>query len=392
MAVEKRRQVSGVRRQAEKRAQCRVAPGARDGSALIVVLWVIGLLSVLVASLTFDAHVESYITRYYRNRSKATHLARSGTAVAELLMHESRKIGAGQTEAEDPDDRWFDSAKRLKDGLALRGGSRVVEQLGDGEIRLEIVPDPGRRNINKLREEDWERIFETADIPEEYWPTLIDSFYDWTDKDDTARLDGAETEDHYATLETPYEAKNGPLDTVGELLLVRGFTRSILYGGVLNPESEDNEPIVSTGIADMLTTYGDKNGRVNVNAASMRVLMTLPGVDEIVAGAILEEREGLAAEGDPAEDTSFRDVNDLFARIPGLDPGIKNYVTTDSTIYRIRSVGDVHGVEREVGCIAKYENGKLTILRWWEDMPPEVPAAQPPAPPDSAEPAGELNT
>ena len=374
--------MSGVRCQAWKGARSRAASSSRDGSALIVVLWTIGLLSVLVASLTFDAHVESHITRYYRNRSKATYLARSGTEVAELLMHESRKIGSNQTEPEDEDDRWFDHAKRLKEGLALRGGARVVEELGEGEIRLDIVPDPARRNINKLREEDWERIFEVAGIPEEYWPTLVESFYDWTDKDDTARLDGAETQDYYAALDTPYEAKNGPLDTVGELLLVRGFTRPVLYGGVLNPDSGDDEPIVTTGIADLLTTYGDKNGKVNVNAAPMRVLMTLPGIDEIVAGAIIEEREGLAAEEGNTEDTSFRNVNDVFARIPGLDPAVKNYITTDSTIYRIRSVGHVHGVERELGCIAKYERNRMTILRWWEDTPPEVLLDEPQSVPE----------
>jgi len=360
--------------------------GSRGGSALIVVLWVLGLLSALVASFTFDAYVESRITRYYRNRSKATWLARTGTDIAELLMQTSREIPANRTEPDDPDDRWFVHAKRLKEGLALEGEATVVEPLGDGEIHLEIVPDPSRWNINKLKEEDWERIFEVAGIPEEYWPTLVESFLDWVDGDETARLDGAETEDYYATLDPPYEAKNGPLDTVGELLLVRGFNKAILEGGVLNPENEDEEPIVTTGIADLLTTYGDKDGKVNVNAATMRVLMTLPGVDEIVAGAIIEEREGLGLEEGSTEDTSFRNVNDLFSRIPGLDPALKNYVTVESTVYRVRSVGRVHDVEREVGCIAKFERGHMTILRWWEDMPPEpMGEREPPEEPDDEE-------
>ena len=58
----------------------------RQGSALILVLWVLGLLSMLVASFAFEAHIESRLTSFYRDRTKADFLARSGLDVAELLV------------------------------------------------------------------------------------------------------------------------------------------------------------------------------------------------------------------------------------------------------------------------------------------------------------------
>jgi len=333
------------------------------GSALIVVLWVVCLLSILVGSFAFDAHVEARITSYLRKRTKAEWLARSGLEVATLLMIESTEIKGSKTVTEkDKDDRWYDPAKRLSEGLAIRG---LREKLGEGEIELDIVPEPARRNVNRLGEKDWERILEVGGVPEEMWDELIDCALDWIDPDETPRANGAETDNYYGTLEQPYHAKNGPLDTVGELLLVKGFNRTILYGGTIKTgDDEEEEPIRISGIDDLLTTYGD--GKVNVNAASHRVLMTLPEADEMVADAIIEEREGWVNENGERENTSFKDPGDLFNRVPEISPAARALVSTDSAVYRISSSGVVHGVRRQVWCIAEYANKNLTILRWRE--------------------------
>ena len=367
----------GIGRPHEQRA---ASSAPRGGSALIVVLWVIGLLAMMISTLAFDAHIEARITSYYRKRLKAEYLARSGIEIAELLLAKRATIKAN-TEAEE-DDRWFDTAKRLKKG-AVRG---LVEKLGDGTITLDIVPEPSRRNINKLApggqgkgagneiEDNLARILEVGGVTEDLdmWPELVDSFMDWTDNEKPAqtRTDGAETEDYYDTLEPPYQAKNGPLDTVGELLLVKGFDRAIVYGGVIETGFDGEEPLRIPGIIDLLTTYGD--GKVNVNAASQRVLMTLPETDDILAGAIVEAREaptdgmsGGAGEGE--EDYSFENMNDLFGRIPDLDPAVRKYVTFSSSIFRITSTGTVGGVTRKVWCIAQYAGGGMKFLRWREE-------------------------
>lgn len=341
----------------------------RDGSALIVVLWVVGLLSMLIGSFAFDAHVESRITSYYKKRTKAEYLAKSGIEIAEMLMAGSAEIKKDQKKTEEfEDDQWFEAKKRLKTGASLMG---IEQELGDGKIILDIIPEPARRNVNMLKDDDWERVLEVGGVPEELWPELIDSFNDWTDKDDDPRMDGAETEDYYETLEPPYRADNDVLDTVEELLLVKGFTKTILFGGSLRVLEED-EPVIISGIADLLTTYGD--GKVNVNAAPMRVLMTLPLGDEaeLVARAIIEEREGEGwidntGSDEEEEDYSFKSIGDFSSRVPDAPAEVRNYLSVDSKTYRIKSIGDVHGVKRTVWCIVRYANKSLTILRWREE-------------------------
>ena len=96
----------------------------REGSALIVALWVVGLLSMLVTCFAFDAHIESRITSYYRKRRKAEYLARSGIEIAELLMNKSEEMQKNKSTDEDEQDQWHDEAKRLAEGLAVRGFRR----------------------------------------------------------------------------------------------------------------------------------------------------------------------------------------------------------------------------------------------------------------------------
>lgn len=337
----------------------------RDGSALIVVIWVVGLLSILLASFAFDAHVEARIVSFYRKRAQAEYLARSGIEVAKMLMVKSREVSEND---EDPDDAWLGPAKELKKGQI----SGLKADLGEGSVTLTIVPEPGRRNINSLGESDErieqniERILEVGGIPEELWPVLIESFLDWIDGNTNPRVDGAETEDYYETLSPPYRAKNGPLDTVGELLLIRGWTREVLYGGRVPLTEGDDEGVPVSGVADLLTTYG--KGKVNINAASERVLRTLPGVDAMVSGAIREER-GDFINVDAGEETDpFESVADLSARLPDLDAGLSDYIEFDSSVYRISSIGNYQDVEREVWLIAEYNSGDeaLDIKRWRE--------------------------
>jgi len=110
---------------------------------------------------------------------------------------------------------------------------------------------------------------------------------DWMDPDDTPRPSGAENE-YYSILATPYRCKNGPLDSLEELLLVRGVTPLLLFGndrnrnGVLDKEEMgDGIDGHDQGWSAYLTVYSreanaDSTGvaRLNVNGQDLSVLPT----------------------------------------------------------------------------------------------------------------------
>ena len=348
--------------------------GKRKGSALILVLLVIVMLSMLVGSFGFEAHLEGRYAAYARDRVKATQIAQSGMVLAEMLM--ARQAGAASATPSE-EDRWFDAIERLRFGQSVEG---LVEPLGDGFIILDIMPEPGRLNVNLLTADDWETLLGNIGVPEIYRQEIIDPIMDWLDSDDLSNPKGAETEDYYSRLDPPYRAKNGALDTVRELLLVKGFSEPLLTGGIFDPLSvdgdpalvspariksisfdDDEAPIYIAGIEHMLTTYGD--GKINIQSAPYDVLRTLPNVDEILAYAIMEEREAVLND----EPNPFRNVQDLFSRIDGLDPAIADRVTVNSQYYRVTATGRVGKVERRIWCIAFHDGEALRYLRWCEE-------------------------
>jgi len=85
---------------------------------------------------------------------------------------------------------------------------------------------------------------------------IADSILDWIDADDETREFGAES-DYYATLSPGYEPKNGPLDSIDELLLVQGMTASLLYGVDANRNfNADSMEPSSQSLVDVDNTDG----------------------------------------------------------------------------------------------------------------------------------------
>ena len=118
---------------------------------------------------------------------------------------------------------------------------------------------------------------------------VADAILDWIDEDSDARELGAEQE-YYTTLSTPYSPPNGPLQSVEELLLVRGVTPTLMFGadanrnGILDPDEQQRYGVTvetpgALGWAAYLTVHGaeankqrDGNFRINVNQDDMEVL------------------------------------------------------------------------------------------------------------------------
>ncbi len=129
---------------------------------------------------------------------------------------------------------------------------------------------------------------------------VADAILDWLDADDEPREFGAEIE-YYGTLDPPYAPKNGPLETIEELLLVRGVTPALLFGADTNrngiiddgetyPESLDSvdvtaslvdpsDPSMMRGWAAYLTLYGmelnvrpDGSAKIDLNSDDLETL------------------------------------------------------------------------------------------------------------------------
>lgn len=114
---------------------------------------------------------------------------------------------------------------------------------------------------------------------------LANALIDWMDADETPRQGGAES-DTYNGMQPPYYAKNGPFDTLEEMLLVQGMTWDQLYGTDLNRNgiqdaSEQQLGQFNLGLSAYLTVYSREqnvdsqgNPRIYVNDRNTQELYT----------------------------------------------------------------------------------------------------------------------
>ena len=330
-------------------------PGS-SGSALIAALWVVLLVSLLIATVAFDLHVETDVLSYYRKRVKAQYAAQSGMELAKLIMLKMEQATEDEVGIDDSEEQMLTAAWNLKRGVAIRGMTR---QIGEATLRLDVVPEEGRRNVNQLTDEDWEEILDQANVPQERWAEIIDCFMDWTDEDDLRRLHGAEADDPFY-VQRGYEPKNAPVDTVDELLLIKSFDEELLFG---SPSGTPPEEAIR-GIGYWLTAWS--HGRVNINTASREVLLTLPGLEDWAVDAILEQRlgpDGLAG----TRDDGFDSVEQAIA-LTGMTQALRDRLTvTDVHYLRVTSIGEMDGVMAAVWAVMRVDGNRLVPVYWREE-------------------------
>lgn len=122
---------------------------------------------------------------------------------------------------------------------------------------------------------------------------IADAILDWIDTDDIPREFGAEI-DEYSQMSPPYAPRNGPIETIEELLLVRGVTPEMLFGRDVNRNgfldvaeqnlpmamaSADGDPSMDLGWASMLTVFSQERNvnqqgvtRINLNGDDLQKL------------------------------------------------------------------------------------------------------------------------
>ena len=204
---------------------------ARRGIILVVVLVVVALLAL--AAYTFAGlMVTHYGAAKLSGRQLQTRaLVESGVEAVRLylMQDEAARDDAGG-HFNNPD--YFQGIPVLiHDDASQRANFTVlVPNLDDdgnlAGVRYGLEDESTRLNVNALVVAD--QIQENAGrdllmgLPG-MTEDVADAILDWMDEDDEAREYGAESS-YYQALKPPYSAKNGPLDTVEELLLVRGVT------------------------------------------------------------------------------------------------------------------------------------------------------------------------
>jgi len=253
----------------------------QNGIALMIVLWVLVLLIALATEFAFSMKMEVNTTRNYKEDTESYYLAKAGInlALAELIknvrfhsIHEEHgwimgkpvpEAGANSSPGQESADTEEEKEEEVQEFDIV---NRTDIELENGTITYTIRDENGKISINSASKDTLNKLLAYSGVSEKLdKDTISDSILDWIDTNKNHRLNGAE-DDYYRTQNPPYYAKNGKIETLNELLKIRGVTKEILYGS----EEEDGE---YKGIAQFLTVY--QYPSVNPNTASEEVLNIL---------------------------------------------------------------------------------------------------------------------
>ena len=318
----------------------------KKGVALLAVLGVITLLSFIVGSFAFESKLEAMLVSHKKKRFQAELLARSGIEYARAIL--DWRSRAKQLEIEDmPEDRdgFMQAALYTQRGLSTT--SEI--ELGNGRFSVTIESAESGRNVNTLTRGQWLDIFEMANVPSTDWDAMVDCLEDWKDGNDLHLLNGAESDDEFYE-DQGYPVKNGPLDSVEELLLIKNWGPDILYG---KPADETSDAIY--GIAEILTVWGD--GKVNLNTASTNLLLSFAEYEDWELAGVMEARAGEDGEQGTLDD-GIRNLEDV-----GADA---SKFKLQSKFVKVTSVGDAFGNRYQVECIILLKDRNSVVVYWNE--------------------------
>jgi type II secretory pathway component PulK len=236
----------------------------RRGVVLLAALVVIVLLS-LAAYQYSDLMLSEYKASVNAHKAaQAQRFADSGIHYAMAILSDPEQIEfiANGNILDNPDafrdvEVGGDSALRTSGRFSLMAPADPSD-VSPNQVRYGMGDEAGKINVNAVMKRDpkgdllYDMLLKLPNMQDE----IAAAVADWLDGDNTPRTNGAEN-DYYTGEAPPYRAKNGAIESLDELLWVKGITPGILYGDDLNHNGvqDDGEGAGAEGFSRGLSAY-----------------------------------------------------------------------------------------------------------------------------------------
>ncbi|HTD65084.1 MAG TPA: type II secretion system protein GspK [Candidatus Limnocylindria bacterium] len=310
------------------------------GIALIMVMMIVIVFAILAGGLAYSMKVETKLARNSSWDTELEWLGRSGIEFAKYVLSQSSK--GGQYDALN--QIWAGGTGETND--ALEGMSLTDNQLGHGTFSVKITDADRKFNINLavVAPDLVNQAMILMGVDAAEGPQIVAAISDWIDRDDQTRPGGGDTEsDYYMSLKPPYTAKNGFIDDLTELMMIKGISPAMYYGSGSGLATANNnagsqqfvraanrfnrrggeEPSYAVGFQDLFTAI---SGRfININTASATVLQLFPDLDGASAQAIIQRRAGPDGVEGNEDDMPFKGAGEV-GMVPGMAPEIAQYL------------------------------------------------------------------
>lgn len=298
--------------------------GNERGMVLLVVLLIITLLSVLLSEFSFSTLVDLRLAETFRDSTRGYYLARGGITLGTTLISQDKN---GYDAPNDPTEIWSQGLPSYP--------------VGGGYLSLSAEDLSGRLNLNRLfvngnvdaiNKDRFLALCDELGVAE--GDALVDALIDWLDNDDNEQPKGAESR-YYLGLQPPYPAKNGAIDTLEELGLIKGFDAETLKL-----------------LAPYIALFGSDN--VNVNSASRELLMAVMIAKQLAPADAQSAVDGIISQREQGAIKTAQELSDLATQF-GFTV---DRLAVDSSAFRIVADAEVNDGRRTITAVVDHD-GKL---------------------------------
>jgi general secretion pathway protein K len=312
------------------------AKRSEHGVALLVTMMALALMALLVMDFTSAASLGYRAAAGQANQLRAEYLARSAIGVGlSLLSEDARQDALSKTPHDGLDEQWAMPYPPVPLGGGVAQVS-IVDEARKIDINLLINPRTGQPNPIYLG--IIERLFTNIGVS----PALVPAIVDWLDPDSIESPGGAEA-DYYLTLIPPYEPRNGPMPTIGDLRMIKGVDDATFFR-----------------LQQFLTT--EPEPRVNINTAPPEVIAALlPQLSDNISMVkeIIQARTVQPF-------LMITDVGNL-AGLGDIATPLMRLITTRSAYFTLTGVGIFAGSrQRVIGTFRRNANGTAMLANWHE--------------------------
>lgn len=312
--------------------------------ALLAVLLGVALMTLIVVDFAMTSGLGFVSAANQANELRATYLARSGINVGLGLLAASARAQA-LAQAQTTNQTNPQTADTLNDPWAAPFPPMPLE---GGTVSLSIVDEDRKLNINSmvvngqpnaLAIQKMQRLFTVLDVD----VALVQAMVDWITPNGANSIGG----DYYLQLKPPYQPRYGPMPTLGDLQMVKGFNEAVF-----------------NRVSPFLTVISQNPNQVNVNTAPPQVLAALEPV-------LMEDQKLVMTIIDARAEQPFTNVNDVMnllniANQSGPN-GLSSDIVVKSGYFTINGMGTFAGARKIITATFQRQANGIGVLNAWRE-------------------------
>jgi general secretion pathway protein K len=320
------------------------------GMALLLTILVISLITVITLRFNMSMRTSMTSAANLQNAIDLDNMAKSVFNTARAVL----SVDAAESSFDTLHEGWANLAAATPYFAYLfnhgQGGVEIKDHSGRIQINSLLRKQDDNWVINEEQKSLWLNLLsaEEFELSEDEALAIIEALVDWLDEDDEPTGFGGAESSYYQGLDAPYEPRNGPMEFIEELLLVKGMTDELYFG-------TDDFP----GLADLVTPQG-RDGKININTADAFVLRALSEqIDLDMVDGLLTFRDN--------EENDLGDPN-WYQTAPGFPGDVTippTLLTTSSAFFEILTNVMLENMQRKVrGMVARGPDGSMELVYW----------------------------